>query len=397
MAAVNHISLGTYKDGLATASVVFNLNIKAPQSHLYSDLDGWEVELREGYSTAVARTMHDFVDGELHERAIDVTGKALDIAAVMDFDALLLAKPGDDLIIYRCDKRVQLTIQSLLDFSVSVGGAGITITHADGTQERPMPQIPEWCPAFRFYRLSQASNDLFEAYRNLFLALEALLDQLFPKQLKEQEFEWLHRAFREVETHVDFALSQEAADPLKELVQRLYGIRLNLFHAKQGKTFVPEVGSNYLAVSNAYHELVPIWRKIVEKFLGASPRGGALMRAGFRMMMEPFADLHVAMSPDTTPVTKEDIDFSPSGKEVYIFERKVSMTEDRPGRMLFASHENIEEKQFATIGRLGMIMPDGTPAIGSDEFGEIDLRGVEDLEVRFLLRLINKKQPRTEF
>ncbi len=62
------------------------------------------------------------------------------------------------------------------EVSLSNLGIGMETSYEIPDQDRnivsksPPPQI-NWIPAFRFYRLSQRGNDLFEAYRNLFLGM----------------------------------------------------------------------------------------------------------------------------------------------------------------------------------------------------------------------------------
>lgn len=43
--------------------------------------------------------------------------------------------------------------------------------------EQPPPPPARWAPAMRYFRLAQAAQDVVDAYRNMFLALEALLSQ----------------------------------------------------------------------------------------------------------------------------------------------------------------------------------------------------------------------------
>ncbi len=49
-------------------------------------------------------------------------------------------------------------------------------------------------PALRFYRLAHTSADLFDAFRNAYLALECLVSEATPKGPSESELNWLKRA-----------------------------------------------------------------------------------------------------------------------------------------------------------------------------------------------------------
>lgn len=116
------------------------------------------------------------------------------------------------------------------------------IRRADGTIEVPAEQQFTWMPAFRFYRLSQSTLDLFDAFRNLYLSLEALLDHFWPKTSGEQEKQWLDRALVQAGTRVNFSqlAMPDAGDPIREIAGRIYNVRIHLFHAKTGRTLIPD-------------------------------------------------------------------------------------------------------------------------------------------------------------
>ena len=56
-----------------------------------------------------------------------------------------------------------------------------TVTKPDGTVTAPpVPQTPGAGEAYRFIRMSRTSHDLFDSYRNMFLAFECLLCDIRP-------------------------------------------------------------------------------------------------------------------------------------------------------------------------------------------------------------------------
>ena len=57
------------------------------------------------------------------------------------------------------------------------------------------PDALEWDESLRYFRLSQATDDLFDAFRNLFLALESILSLKTPQQSEGSESKWLRRAW----------------------------------------------------------------------------------------------------------------------------------------------------------------------------------------------------------
>src|SRR5699024_5129401 len=108
----------------------------------------------------------------------------------------------------------------------------------------PPPPQDEWHESLRFYRISEASNDLFDSFRNLYLAIEALLSAVSapvvnPSGSPEGEGAWLKRVMRQVSLVVDlspFAPPSSKA-PHNAIHAELYGaLRTAIFHAKKGRS-----------------------------------------------------------------------------------------------------------------------------------------------------------------
>lgn len=111
----------------------------------------------------------------------------------------------------------------------------------------PKPEpVLEWHPSFRFFRLGQATTDLVDAFRNYYLALEAILSTIEPMELRqdgrpaERETDWLNRALPKAATFVDFreyAAPGSSGDPIDAIRTDIYaGARTRTFHAKTGAT-----------------------------------------------------------------------------------------------------------------------------------------------------------------
>jgi hypothetical protein len=76
-----------------------------------------------------------------------------------------------------------------MNMTMSAEGAG-TVVSAPASAPSPPPRHP----ALRFYRLAHTSADLFDAFRNAYLALECLASEALPKTNKyEAEVDWLMR------------------------------------------------------------------------------------------------------------------------------------------------------------------------------------------------------------
>src|SRR5664279_4158410 len=79
--------------------------------------------------------------------------------------------------------------------------ADTEVRDAQGNIIPPPPRSTFWHESFRYYRLSQTTDDLFDAYRNVYLALESVLSTISPQKVNaatgriaEQEGQWFERA-----------------------------------------------------------------------------------------------------------------------------------------------------------------------------------------------------------
>jgi hypothetical protein len=124
----------------------------------------------------------------------------------------------------------------------SVGSAELTVRDSAGNIVPPIKVVPQHHPGFRYYRLSQVSDDLFDAYRNMYLALELLLSTRYPKKGGEEK--WLKDSLTKVDKDLNLARFSPAghSDPIKYFVSEIYNnARLPLFHAKNGwRYFIPQ-------------------------------------------------------------------------------------------------------------------------------------------------------------
>jgi len=67
---------------------------------------------------------------------------------------------------------LRLVVSRPLTVNATVGASG---AHG-GSARPPWEGSATWNAALRFFRLTQLADDIFDAYRNAFLALEAILD-----------------------------------------------------------------------------------------------------------------------------------------------------------------------------------------------------------------------------
>jgi hypothetical protein len=361
-----------------------------------------EVELRRGRDYVVARTVQPLVGNVLLDAAIDTAHRALDLTSVEDVDSLITHAPADNHItVERAAQGLVVRYQAVMDFPIGVD-LEMTTVRADGQIEKqPIPPPLSWTPAFRFHRLSQGSRDLFEAYRNMFLSLEALLDQLFPKSNGENEEEWLLRAMSAASAKIDLVplASPGATNPAANLVGRLYYVRKQLFHAKTGRTLIPDERISYTKVAEAYPVLLALWTEIVRGWLSLRRGGGLITYQGFRAMIEKaYASVRIGITADTTPPNAGDQAASPRDLPVFTFTDTPSIVELRPGRMAVQGRTDVSALPAdQVIGRVLTLNQDDIPLIASSVTGGLTLDEADVFETVQVMRLVNRGQPVSEF
>lgn len=402
MAAVNGIFLNYSASMQVQSAVSFSLNDKAKRSRTHhSTNSNWEVEIRSGCDSVVARTSLTLHGSALIDSAIEYAQMTLDLHSVEYGDNLITKSPVDNFVSFDCENGNRtVTLTSVSDVNLGVS-ADVVITKADGTVV-PQPVAPQlaWLPAFRFYRLSQCSRDLFEAYRNLFLGLEAVFDHLFPKGKNEQEGTWIKRSMTLAASKVN--LSQIAppgsGNPVNDIFSIIYPVRLKLFHAKSGKFLMPAVQVSYLQVANAYPVLLSLWINVVKEWLSLSRGGGAITYQGFKMMIEnSFDSTTMALTADDTSPLREETSVTQTDASVTNFQRFNVISEIRPGRMGIASFiKTADLTASQVVGRVAVLNSDKALIMIAVP-GGLTLDGSDIFKTVCQLQLVNRDQPKTEF
>jgi hypothetical protein len=402
MVAINGISLDACAVGAAEGAVAFSLTEEAEMDRLYR-FSGqvWEVELRRGCDQVVVRTTNKVTRSALVNAVIDVTHRALDLVSIEGQEHLNTLVPASNhLLAVRENGEVVVRFTAVSDFPIR-SHVSAEINRADGTVEQPpVASSPTWTPAFRFYRLAQGGRDLFDAYRNMFLALEALLDQLFTKKRNEGERAWLLRGVAAAGAKVDLSslASPGAAAFAGDIVDRLYGIRVQLFHAKSGRTLLPEERVGDTAVAEAYPILVRLCTDIIRGWLDPARGSSVITYQGFRIMIEnAFKTATVAVTADDTPATRSDAVVSPRGLPLVTFPSPVQIFEKSPGRMTLEGRTDVAALQTQrSIGRIVVVLDEKAVFVSSIN-GSLVLDGADRFETAMTLRLVNPQVPRTEF
>ena len=222
---------------------------------------------------------------DLFARAYHAANEALDILSVQWRDSILIKNPSRHTHWYPTAKGLKVSVQSFVRFG-GAGHAQAQVKGLDGSILSSSPQpLPAVQNAFRYFRYAQASASVLDAYHNMFLALEWMLDDIYPVQPTHGtnasgtgpqanaplgETEWLQEALRQgIQRHqinIDDWKASPTADPVDSFVRHHYNrIRCGVFHAKgsRGRTFLP----GDLVVNDMLRSELERIQKIVEELM----------------------------------------------------------------------------------------------------------------------------------
>jgi len=253
-----------------------------PTSDVLLPLDGGEVEVRRGSVYVVARfgpTPDAPIALSMGHR---LTQQGLDMMSILGlYDGVLHGAEDDHLIWWTNAAGLVLRAVSTALLAFTVGPATLTVRDRDGKMIPPVVLHPRHHVGFRFFRLAQTTDDLFDAYRNMYLAFEALLSTQYSKRRCETEIDWLRRALRSasLSLHLDTLKLAPCPDLVEAILEKVYKDgRLPLFHAKAGRTFFApqDDPADCQAVADALALLTQIVLRMAENWYDARRLGGGV-------------------------------------------------------------------------------------------------------------------------
>jgi hypothetical protein len=390
----------------------------------HTEYGNWEIEVKKNHHTIVARSTEIFPLEHILSEAYSNCQKFLDLLSVYHHNTTVIKNPGTDFIaVFNQNGKSILRASSNANLGINITVTA-TVRDKDGNiKESPQEPKPKWNQAFRYYRLSQSSSDLYEAYRNLFLSFESLLHGICPINPGEGETRWFTRAMTEVMKKVPLEnyVPQNTTDPVRYLVGMQYEhIRCKMFHSKDRGYLLPSEDLDPKNVSDAYQTLIGLWRETVVKFSSQSIGGSVVTYQGFKIWMDNAAALGYSMYVTKKPIKEvsnvgslisalanpTQINPPPScfkkflsslHQRKYLTNELVYSGEYRPGMVLYRgtyNQENLSKLDF--IHGIGMIINNNLINVSNIEDG-IKLAGVDAFESDLTLRLINKSSPKTIF
>jgi hypothetical protein len=360
----------------------------------------WEIEVCRRSSGVVARGGSERSAADATRSALAHVQMALDLMCVRGSNSLALRDPEDEYIVWWPDGTGALTIRivSVTNLAFGIRMGGIKVGPAGEKDPAPHPSnAPDWHPSFRYFRLSQASDDLFDAYRNAYLALEAVLSEITPQKLhpngrRESERDWLTRAL------VGAKLAPEGDGALADELYR--GVRASLSHAKSGRDLLlPYNNAEREKVLASLHRVVGLYLNVATSHLGVTPHSGGVTEAGWLRMFTPILDdVVVSVSDDESPWNKAETNPAPAGgmlRELRRIEGSVVPSPWFLMRLAWAA----TSRELAGLPFVRRIVGvhEGVTAFATVLDERLYLAGEATLQYEFGARGLNAHQPRQHY
>ena len=307
MVKIGDIYLGgadIYNDNIYKSGVGFFLTDDSKISNTLPFENGkWDVELKEGQQSIVARCTDVLSEEQILNLGLKYCQQAIDFLSTEYAEYLSIQGLGNiHILLYKNDDQFILKQVQTTGFTLETNVEVIVRDSSGNIVPQPAPPEPKWTHALRFYRLSQNTNDLYEAYRNAFLSFEFLLNEIHPIRLKpngkpdQGERDWLKDALKAVNSKIKLInyVPQGTTDPIEYFVKSQYDdIRCKLFHAKGVfadqcpiNIIIPSDTFNPIDVSNAYERLMLVVKEILKVEYNIKFKGGVVTHIGFKSMME---------------------------------------------------------------------------------------------------------------
>jgi hypothetical protein len=361
---------------------------------------GVEVATRSGVNAVVVRGLSAGDADALAGMARELANRGLDVLTMKASERLALAEAEKSAtILWWTDESgaVVLRLASSLTTTLRTSITG-QVLDADGNPVPPNPEpVSEWQESMRYFRMSELTDDLFDAFRNVYLAIESVLSKIHPYEHGVREHEWLKRAIKAAGERVDLGpfATGESGNPVHDIYAELYeNVRNNVFHAKEGRQpYLPLNSEQRATVLEAKQRFGRLYLELASEVFGARfPVGGLSLGSSAREIM---ADVivraeKIGVTSDPTLFDAADTALSPNGEPVA--RMAVRVVPDLRGgdyRALLGeiSAAEMREQSVSSVGRYGTLTKEGAPQVVESLGGRLSLGGVDRCEFLIAVRV----------
>ena len=360
----------------------------------------WTIEVRAGSEIVVARGEGGATYEEARDDALAAANKGLDFLCLRGATPMAIRHAGTEHIVWWSEESQSvIRVLSIPAVTLHVG----KVTVSGGTPTVPPP--PEWQESARYFRLSQLTDDLFDAFRNVYLAMESILDHLAPQRTTpplEREGEWFRRALIHAGEIVNLAghAPKGASDPVEALYDELTSRRGTWCFTPSP---LARICCRTAALSGApskrppdeRHISISRWRRR-SSTSGRRVAGGSREPGGCRLTVSHDAS-GIVVTNDPAPFSADDTAINPSGGDVVGLSVSRASEHDRPFEHAFLGvGEGAKVAELGRVTRVGSTV-DGEPHSAGIPEGAFLVSDVDRFEALDVLRARNANEPKRDF
>jgi hypothetical protein len=340
-----------------------------------------------------------------YEAAIKAANDGLDYLSVRGEADVMIQTGRDDFIVWWPESTgvvMQATAIQSMGFAMF---ADVEVRGPDGTVKPSPPLTPIQHDAFRFIRMSRTSVYLYDSYRNMFLALECLLNDIAPQpQRGEGEGAWFKRALGVANNLVpvaDLAPAGET-DPIQWVYDNMYSDeRSGLSHAKRDY-LLPQDESQRDTLITSLEKLSDYVDRLVETHLGVTHLRSHLYDHARRQLLEDsLTQSKLYVSDDKSLFHDDDPNYTGApvaGSGVVEAEPIGFAMVDQYLGVVNASWDASALSAITAICRTGAHQPGPGSGIYSELRGPLELgESVTRFELRVGIRVLNAQSPPRNF
>lgn len=327
---------------------------------------------------------------------MDAAHRGLDLLSLTGVVNLSMRNPEEDYAVWWLDGSdliMRLFAVETFGFEMS---AKLQVRDASGHIVRQPKKRPIWHESYRFFRLAQVTDDALDAYRNLYLALECLLDDRCPQKPGEAENAWLRRALEPIHQARSLArfASPGASDPVAAIVRDLYSAtRTNVFHAKSSRPHVlPGERAAVRRVRQNIEPLAGLYLAVVDHELGMRRAAGGMTLHGFDSLAASglWDTVTLTVSDDPSRFDPADEVFNPAGGAVVPLATARAPEYDEEFVINWLGSVEVSALEpLCCIARTGATR-DGRAALVQVRRDDLKLGGFDVLEMHLAQRMENK-------
>jgi hypothetical protein len=366
-------------------------------------INDWVTEVRAGSRLLVTRGPAESSYEAARDASLDSANKALDFLSARGVGDHWIRNADQEHLVWWHDGSASV-VRALSVPTLTVAVGPVTVT--GGAPVTPPP--PQWHESLRYFRLSQTADDLFEAYRNLYLALESVLDTLAPQKLDakgrpaEGEGQWFKRALTHADSLVNLArfAPPGVADPTENLWGELYRDRRSaLFHAKSSRIYMlPHNSKTRHEVAESLKRLTGLYQALAEHVTHLRRSSSGIFAGFWRLQTDGIVDrLRIVATDDPAPFSADEEAINPSGGQLVPLKTATAPEYDRPFERAFLGWVNGQELQLLDrITRICSVIDHDPHSAGIPE-GVLRLPRVDRFEVLLKLRAQNANQTKSIF